>query len=278
MRPNFLIVGAMKAGTTTLYDDLAVHPNVNMPSDKEPDILHRCADPDDALAMWRGHFGSDQTELSCGEASTFYTMAPEFECVASLARQALGDDARIIYLVREPIARIESHLAHDIAASRITPDEVESAALNESRYVSWSDYGRQIKPWIEAFGRDRVLIIRFDDFVSKRHQTACQIATFIGLDAEQLPERDAVSNSRESLRTMRSGWIANIVSKTVYRQKLRALMPEILRDALRKGFTKPAINEKVTLSDATRRELRQRLSHVHGDLKALGVSVDNWLD
>ena len=203
-------------------------------------------------------------------------MVPEFEPVADLAREALGPDAKIVYLVREPIARIESHLAHDIAAQRIARDDAEAAALRESRYVSWSDYGRQIDTWIKAFGRDNILIVRFDDFVTRRRETVCAVAEFIGLDLARLPERDAVSNSRESLRTMRSGWISNVASKTVYRQKLRGLMPEFVRKGLRTLLSKPADNSKVSLSDETKRELRDRLRHMPADLEALGIMVGHW--
>ena len=75
---------------------------------------------------------------------------------------------------------------------------------------------------------------------------------------------------------MRAGWIGDTLSKTVYRQKIRGLVPEFVRSALRKTLTKPANNPKVNLSEGTRAQLRSRLSHVAGDLNALGVNVDHW--
>ncbi len=276
VQPDFLIVGAAKAGTTTLFDDLSLHPDICMPSDKEPDILHRCQDRDDALRMWRRHFSAAKPGDVRGEGSTFYTMTPEFAPVADLAAEALGETVKIVYMIREPISRIESHLAHDVAAGRITPGDADQAALSESRYVSWSDYGRQIKPWIKAFGREQVFIILFEDFVSHRFRIVSQVARFVGVDPSRLPEREEVSNSRENLRTMRSATISRLVTRTAYRQHVRRLIPSFIRQALHKLFSKPANISKVSLSNATKAELRQRLSHVADDLKALGVSVDRW--
>ena len=189
--PHFIIVGACKAGTTTLYDDLSVHPDAALPDDKEPDILHRARDARHALDLWHRHFASTGKAGVRGEGSTYYTMSPDLPPVARLARDAIGAEGRIVYIVRDPIRRIESHLAHDHAVGRLAARDYDKAALEMGRFVSWSDYGRQIAPWIEAFGRSNVLLVCFEDFVANRHRIGREVAAFVGLDPELMVPRMA---------------------------------------------------------------------------------------
>lgn len=275
--PHFLIVGACKAGTTTLYDDLALHPDSFMPADKEPDILHRGQDPDEVLTMWRRHFrGAPQGALR-GEGSTYYTMTPDRADVSGLARRVLGPEARIIYIMRHPLRRIESHLGHDHIAGRVAAEDFDRAALEETRYVAWSDYARQMAPWIEAFGRENVLPVIFERFVSERHSTARAVASFIGLDPDRLPARSGVSNARDSMRVPKGKMLSRLLNSTTYRQRLRGLVPDGMRQVLRQAVSRRAgAPVEVALQEETLAELRLRLSHVPGALRALGITPGDW--
>lgn len=275
-RPQFLIIGAAKAGTTTLYDDLATHPDASLPSNKEPAILHHAQDVSDALRLWERHFAQTRSDAIRGEASTMYTMVPEFPEVASFAREALGPDLRIVYLMREPISRIESHLAHDHAAGRLDGMSFDRAALEFSRYVSWSDYPRQIAPWIDAFGADNVKLVIFEEMVARRAEVVRDVAAFVGLDPLRQPSRSTISNNRGSQRIARTEWLGKIAYSKTYRLYLRALIPTAFQDMARKRLTKATDVVDVRLSDKTREELASRLRHVAPGIRALGVDTSNW--
>ena len=111
--PGFLVVGAMKAGTTSLYRDLPTNPSVFMPIDKEPNnLLSDDVRTPQGLDDYARHFQRAGADQLCGEASTAYTMLPRHTGVPERALEVLGPDCRIIYLVREPVARIVSHHQH----------------------------------------------------------------------------------------------------------------------------------------------------------------------
>ena len=104
--PDFLIVGAMKSGTTTLYRDLILHPDVFMPEDKEPETLANSSDPDQIRREYRTLFPRLAEGLVKGEASTAYTKRPDFEGVAERAREVLGPGLKVVYMRRDPVERL----------------------------------------------------------------------------------------------------------------------------------------------------------------------------
>src|SRR5262245_21769816 len=109
----FLVIGAMKAGTTSLFNDLAQNPAIYIP-EKEPAYLTRYNIPD-AVAAYRKLFDSARADQIVGEASTGYSMLPRFKGVPERARACLGPDVSILYLVRNPILRTLSHHYHTMS-------------------------------------------------------------------------------------------------------------------------------------------------------------------
>ncbi len=119
--PDFLIIGAQKAGTTTLYRDLLANPAIFLPIDKEPGNL--CEDDlltDTGRSAYARHFANASTDQLCGEATTSHTKRPDVLGVPARARRLLGDKLKVIYLVREPISRIISHHHHELTSSEVT--------------------------------------------------------------------------------------------------------------------------------------------------------------
>lgn len=275
--PHFIIIGACKSGTTTLYDDLARHPDSVMPLNKEPDILHRAGgDADEARRLWNAHFPPSSDRGVRGEGSTYYTMVPDFADVASLARDAAGPGLRLVYIMRDPVARIESHLAHDYAVGRISSSDFDRIVLEHSRYLDWSNYALQLRPWISAFGKGNLLPVIMEDFVADRDRVARKVACFVGLDPDRLPAACGVSNVRGSQRVTRSRLIARFQRSNLYQTHVRPLVPSPIHRVLRQKMTATAAVPKVKLAAQTVAEVRSRLATLEEDLEALGVPSGRW--
>ena len=89
--PDFLIVGAMKAGTTTLYRDLSGHPGIYLPEEKEPETLVRFGNDEAAILRdYKSLLGRSPKGALTGEASTVYTKRPLHEGVAERAWRICG--------------------------------------------------------------------------------------------------------------------------------------------------------------------------------------------
>ena len=190
----------MKAGTTTLYRDLGTHPSVYFPLDKEPNSL--C---DDAVLTAAGrsayavHFRRARPGQICGEASTAYTKIPVYTGAAERARRLLGPGLKAIYLVRDPIARIISQHHHELTVGRleVIPD-INEAVRKMPRYLDYSRYAMQVRPWIEAFGAENVRIVVFERYVRDRRGTVAELQRFLSLAPRpDLIEAERVFNAAD---------------------------------------------------------------------------------
>ena len=104
MLPNFLVIGAMKSGTTSFAHYLGSHPQVFMTKDKEPAFFNRPDSFDGGLEWYSSLFAGAGGALARGEASTDYAKYPRFRGVPEWIAAAVPE-MRLLYLVRHPIER-----------------------------------------------------------------------------------------------------------------------------------------------------------------------------
>lgn len=231
--PDFLIIGAMKSGTTTLYRDLLTNPRVFMSTPKEPHNL--CDDrvlTDSGRAEYAALFRAASTDQIAGEASTGYTKLPDHPGVPERAKAVLGADFKAIYIVREPVSRAISHHTHANASGVVT-EPVDEAIRKYPMFINWGLYAMQITPWLEAFGPDRVRIVRFESYVRDRAAGVDDICRFLGIEPRpDLIEKDKVFN-RSDGKVVGKGVFGKFRKTGLYRSVIRPLLPISARDRLR---------------------------------------------
>ena len=244
--PDFLIIGAMKAGTTTLYRDLLTHPGVFFPIDKEPDRLIT----DEVLtgrgreeyaAMFAGA-GADQV---CGEASTSSTKRPTHEGVPARARALLGPETKLVYIVRDPAARAASQHFHELNTGAITEPDFNKAVREHPHLLEYSRYAMQALPWIDAFGAGNLLMVPFEHYTANRQETLGEVQAFLGLDPRpELIDEDRVFNKGDAKPMVKGAW-QRIQHSALYTRVLRPLLGPEVRERLRemllpKGRSRPS--------------------------------------
>ena len=167
--PTLVVVGAMKCGTTAVHAHLDKHPEIAMAPGKELNFFFGPAQPPPGPPeeWWRHgqwHRGPDwyaaqfdATAKVRGEASPGYT-DPAHPEVADRMRRVLPD-ARLVYLVRDPVARAVSQWAHHVRDGT-EPRPVGEAVLDPgSQYVARSRYAERLQPFLEAYPREQVLVV-----------------------------------------------------------------------------------------------------------------------
>ncbi|MBN2906945.1 MAG: sulfotransferase [Rhodobacteraceae bacterium] len=271
--PHFMIIGAAKAGTTTLYDDLSRHPGVFMPSAKEPDILHKADGDEAARRLYALHFAGAAPGQLRAEGSTGYTMVPTRPCVAARARALCGPGLKIIYLMRDPVARIRSQLAHDYAVGRLARAEYDAAIRDDPRYRELSDYAMQARPWIEAFGLEQILFLSFEEFVADRDATLARVFEHLGLDPAGVRAGKGVSNPRGSQRQTRFAWIDRVVRSAQYQGHIRPLLPRAMVDLGKSALTRRRPAPEVVLTPQTEAALARAFAGQAQELAALGITT-----
>lgn len=196
-KPNLFLIGAMKSGTTTLHELLAQHPQVVMSEPKEPCYfvepeLLRSHWPE----MWRRGYWKDEAAylalfperpgaLYYGESSTDYTKSPRLPGVAERL-SAFSPDARILYVMRDPIERTLSHYWHmvELRGEKRPPME---AIQGEPHYTEVSHYAYQLQPYIEHFGLARIRLLTFEALKADPGGTLREVCDWLGVATEFQP-------------------------------------------------------------------------------------------
>ena len=252
MRDNLvLIIGAMKAGTTTLFDHLAAHPQVCGCSPKEPgffafdDVYARGSD------WYRSLFDFDPEQHSIFlDGSTDYTKWPHCERVLERL-DSFGVRPKFIYLMRHPLRRIESHAQHTQFARRELgmndsprPDHSLDAGVSDVS-LDISRYAQQLDQYRDVYDEGRLLILTLEEMSSDPKSTLRQVCTFLAIDPNLINEELETRNKGATIRRaneLHPLWVAARSVEPLYKLT-KALLPQSIRDTMRDS-TKPKTEVK----------------------------------
>lgn len=189
MLPNFLVIGAMKAGTTSLRQYLAAHPQVFMSRNKE---LHFFTDGlydprrgwdsgwEKGWAWYEQQFAAAGDAVARGESSPSYTAYPFRKGVPARIAEGLPD-VRLVYLLRHPLERARSEYVHKRLNGRESRP-MGTALLDDPVYLDKSRYATQMEQYLAHFPRDRILAVLTEDLRDDRAATMARIFEFLGID------------------------------------------------------------------------------------------------
>jgi hypothetical protein len=197
--PNLIIIGGLKCGTTSIHHYLGLHPQIQMSKPKELNFFTRELNWDLGLDWYASRF-DDRFQVR-GESSPHYTNLPRFESAAGRIHEHCPD-ARLLYMVRDPIKRILSHWVHASGAGYETGDMVEVLSQAETSYMNRSKYWMQLQPYLELFDPGQIEIIAQEELQSEREATMRKAFGFVGVDpgftSEQFDREWEKSSAKES--------------------------------------------------------------------------------
>lgn len=179
--PDFVVIGAMKAGTTTLFRWLDSHPGTSMPVVKEPHFFSGSEYRPD-LTGYAQHFDGVPAALRTGEASPGYS-DPD---VPNVAGRILADlpAAKLVFLTREPEARLRSHYLHELQRSR-ERRPFHEAVTPSSTYVRRSLYLTCLRPFLPA--AERLLVVDIEDLFGPVDAAWERVQEHLDLDRVERP-------------------------------------------------------------------------------------------
>jgi hypothetical protein len=178
--PTLVIIGAQKCGTSALWYYLRHHPDASVSTPKELDFFLLRGNWGKGVAWYKSQFdGSKPVRV---DASPNYTAHPIHLGVMPRMADVLPD-AKLIYLVRDPIDRMAAQWVHNYAIGR-HGGELSELVRPQSTYVVRSLYASQIEMALAHYPTDRILVLDQRDLRSEREQTLRRIFTFAGLDPD----------------------------------------------------------------------------------------------
>jgi hypothetical protein len=278
--PNLIIIGGLKCGTTSLHHYLSLHPEIAMSRPKELNFFVSELNWPLGRDWYAGHF--DPGAPVRGESSPHYTNRPSFDGVPKRMRDVLGDDIRLIYVVRDPVDRMLSHYLHNVGGGYDDRTLTDALSDPESSYVARSRYFFQLEPYVEAFGAERIAVVGREELRDDRLATMRRAFEFLGVDSgftsEQF-EREwetGVAKGRSRFRVM---------DRAVRLPGLRAIdrnfdrLPESLRWLAERLIHDPDAGEapKPELPDSLREDLVERFHDDVARLEEFAGRSFGWL-
>jgi hypothetical protein len=288
--PNFVVVGAPKCGTTSLYHYLRQHPDVFVPERKElhyfsyPYMRQFIAGPGDEYQLttlcktegeYAGYYAGAGTRAAIGDVSPsyfYYADLPGSDLCERM-RGLLGD-VRIILMIRDPVQKAFSQFMHLVRDARETLDFERALAAEAERtrkgysaiwrYAGSSLFTNRTQTFMDAFGSVRVKPVFFDEFSARPRETMSEIFAFLGVDPDAAIDVESTYN-RSGLPRSRlvAGLFANSNPVTALARRMLPLsVTTRIRDVLQRLNT----GAKPTLDAASRRFLE---GYFEDDLQAL---------
>lgn len=272
--PSFLIIGAQKCGTTSLYHYLSSHPQVFMPETKELDFFVQEKMWGRGIDWYRSHFAAAGPAVAVGEASPSYTCFPHFGDVPARIASVLPD-VRMIYLVREPIARMRSAYRHGYSAG-IETRPISDALLFDTRYADLGRYALQLEQFEQHFDRSQFLVLTAEDLHDHRETTLARALTFIGVNPSWLPADLRESHNTASERAMRPRALWRELGDFVIKHpKAGRMLKGLHRLNGRALVSRPIRDEEMRIEE----DLRERLTlAMRPDVERLAQWMDPTFD
>lgn len=276
MRPNFLVCGTQKGGTTSLYHYLRQHPQVFMPAEKELNYFndHYDRGPEWYARFFAGHEG----QPAVGEASPLYMWRPEVP--ARVARAIPG--ARLIFLLRDPIERAYSHYWYNVSRgiqdARQSFSEAVRSPTGHERYVAKAFYDEQLERFLRHFDDAQLYVGLTERFGADPAAVLRDCFELLGVDPSFSPN---VQRTHNATRVPRSPLSTRLLRLWV---PVRKAAQRIAPDAVRRA-TKPVRSRvhralfarapRPPLPDADRRYLDAVFApHNRRLAEMLGVELD----
>jgi hypothetical protein len=272
----------MKGGTTSLYHYLGAHPQVATTPYKAPEFFVAESNWHRGLDWYRQQFPVTGPEiLAIGEASNAYAKFPRHRGVPQRIAAHLPD-VRLVYVVRDPIARIRSHYQTKVAEGSEKQSFSEAVQANPI-YLDYSRYALQIEQYLEHFPREQLLVITSEALRASRSATVGTVYEFLGVDPEFSPtdlERDFyLTKDRASRSPLPLGvrkFLKRRLPATRRFKELENNTVGALRRITRRSDagTRPAA---VDIPDDTRAAIRAALAEDVRRLRGyLGPDFDGW--
>lgn len=298
--PHFLVIGAAKSGTSSLYHYLNQHPQIYMSPVKEPAFFAyegqkvEFAGPGDerrnrsAITEWQAYhelFSDAKANQVMGEASVVYLYNP----IAPERIKHYIPDVKLIAILRNPVDRALSNFMH-FRRDNLEPVADFTIALSEENkriaanwqylwhYTNLGFYGSQLRRYYELFPHEQIALYTYEDFSKNQSKVLQSIFHFLGVDESFQVDTSFKHNISGHVKIPLLHQF--LTTQTSTKKVAKALMPADIRLHLRKFALKwNVVPTKPAVSAETYQQLRQLYRSDLIQLQSLtGLDLTHWLN
>jgi|TARA_R110001583_G_scaffold7158_6_gene35670 hypothetical protein len=261
---HVIIIGAMKAGTTSLYDYFLDHKDICSCVVKEPEFFSETMNHGVKSVNYQELWPDYNGEKYVLESSTGYTRFPREKGVAKRMYDS-GIKPKFIYLVRDPVKRIESH-------QNFMSRYIEyNMPATHSDVLETSNYYLQLKQFLKYFPKGDLLVLDFDDLKTKPQSVVNKITDFLDIAEHE------ISNTIHNNETLYPSFFEMSIKSLSLFKKSRHLIPESVAIKVKKFISKFSQSKKIAL---TSNEITEIKNHLKDDMKSLkkefNINIEKW--
>lgn len=234
-----VVIGAMKSGTTSIYSYFKHHKDITLSRNKECDFFK------DEQLYQKGHDWYESLFDKPGsryiDVSPNYSKRHIFPGVAEKMAE-YAPQAKIIYILRNPVDRMISHYMHNLSAGRIQYSFNRLIKKEKRRnYILSGCYAWQLEEYESYFSKDQILPIIFEEFIADRVKTMNRIYRFLGLE-ENKADFDYNNVAHKSSQKSRPSFIDTHVTNKQLNTRLKKVLPG--RFSKRRRIAKPKLSKR----------------------------------
>jgi hypothetical protein len=248
--PNLIIIGAPKCGTSSMHFYLGQHPQIYMSQPKELNFFLLEKNWNKGEIWYRSHFKNQA--MIRGESSPMYSNAFQFSDVPERMNRLIPD-ARLIYLVRDPIQRIISHYIHSTALGKTSESIEECLKSSDNNYVQYSQYYIQLKHYLKYYSLSQICIITSEDLYDSRYETLQKVFRFLEVEPFYYSKQFTTLKNTYADISPKSAFARYFNRLTNH--NIRFIIPETIRSLIRKMIfsrfkdrvSKPILSNKLKI-------------------------------
>lgn len=262
--PNLFVIGSAKSGTTSLHHYLDVHPEISMAAPagsaesrdndaggKEMRFFWR-EDWTERMDWYQAHFATMETPVR-GEATPAYSAYP-FHADVSGRIHSVAPQARLLYLVRDPIDRIVAHFVQRQADGdrRSFAQYMDEFDRPENPITCPSRYATQLELYLRHFDRSRLLVVDQDDLRHRRREALRRVFAFLEVEPGfWSPEFEAERNTRSEKYALTPigkralNRVLDPVGRRLAAERWSRARPRVRRALSRKIIARPSVEPDV---------------------------------
>lgn len=265
-----MIVGAQKCATTTLFEVLDGHPALRGCGNKEPHFFSTSEDWEKGLEDYHKLYKQEEG-LKYFEGSTTYTFAPHRKPELWKVLHGYNPEMKIIYMVRNPLARLISAYMHSYERG-YTENDLDTAMVEEPYMVDVTRYMMQISPYIETFGRSQVHLIDFDDFIKDRERVMFELSSFLNISYDDFGSFDqAHANASLGRQKLHIKWDKDTKIRRILEGRFPKIWRRLTDNSSRSFESKPEMARH--LQEKILKELEPDIA---GMEELLGKGLSHW--
>ena len=289
-QPNFMIIGAMKAATTSLYTYLIQHPDIFMSSIKEPKFFNNLSkdpilEPEGkrfnkitTFDQYYSLFSKVNSESAIGEASPSYLF--DEKCPDLIYKSF--PRIKLIIILRQPVERAYSNFLHSRRSGKenISSFELAFQELNDNPkkhfYKEKGFYTEQLSRYFELFPFENIKILLFEDVIKNPIDASKEVFQFLNVDTDFIPEI-----KRQNQSGLPKGILGWLLMKARYYNLLpnitfsKFLPPFVINYIFNKVYKKPSQLDVTLKKQLTNKYYKSEIKKLE---ELISRDLSNWID